>query len=106
MESINETIDNIIREMGIDADEISLHKSYLEFTANDEPLLKELHDRLIEARPYFIDDLYVHLTSFAPTRALIPDAPTLERLKQKQIVRHSESSAIPRRKRSAGTSAC
>lgn len=84
MESMGELIDGILKEMDIDADEISLRKGYLEFSANDEALLKELHGQLNAARPYFIDDFYAHLAAFTPTRTLIPDVPTLERLKQKQ----------------------
>ncbi|MBI2779664.1 MAG: EAL domain-containing protein [Gammaproteobacteria bacterium] len=84
MVAMNEIIDGILKEMDIDADEISLRKGYLELSANDKALLKELHDQLNAARPYFIDDFYAHLAAFTPTRALIPDVPTLERLKQKQ----------------------
>ncbi|MEQ6341162.1 MAG: PAS domain S-box protein, partial [Gammaproteobacteria bacterium] len=84
MESMDELIDSILREMDIDADEISLRKDYLEIIANDEALLKELHGHLSAARSYFIDDFYAHLAAFTPTQALIPDARTLVRLKQKQ----------------------
>ena len=84
MRSLDGIIDDIIREMGIDTAEASLRKDYLEFTGQDAALLKKLHERLREARPYFIDDFYAHLMLFDGTRALVSDAQTLPRLKQKQ----------------------
>lgn len=44
--------------------------------------LRELHGLLREVKPGFADAFYSHLLSFEETRALLPDAAAVERLKR------------------------
>ncbi|MEK7207070.1 MAG: EAL domain-containing protein [Pseudomonadota bacterium] len=75
----------LAKEMGICAAEIAKRKAFLEFDENDARLLRELHEHLLnEVQRRFVDDFYVHLLEFEETRRFIPNARSLERLKQTQ----------------------
>ncbi len=83
----------IAHEMGIGAAAIARRKDYLELTAEDAKLLRELHARLGHEATGFVEDFYVHLLRFRETRALIPDGATLKRLKRKQTAYFNEFTA-------------
>jgi diguanylate cyclase (GGDEF)-like protein/PAS domain S-box-containing protein len=80
----DENIAALARAIGIDAQEITRRKAFLEFDETDVSLLTELHARLQDVSRHFVDDFYTHLLKFEETRRFIPDAPSLERLKQTQ----------------------
>jgi diguanylate cyclase (GGDEF)-like protein/PAS domain S-box-containing protein len=80
----DENIAALARSIGIDAQEIVRRKAFLEFDETDVSLLTELHARLQDVSRHFVNDFYTHLTKFKETRRFIPDAPSLERLKQTQ----------------------
>ncbi len=80
----DEAVAALARAIRIDAQEITRRKAFLEFDETDVSLLTELHARLQDVSRHFVDDFYTHLTKFEETRRFIPDAPSLEHLKQTQ----------------------
>ncbi len=84
MSPSDENIAALARSIGIDAQEIVRRKAFLEFDETDVGLLTELHARLQDVSQHFVNDFYTHLIKFDETRRFIPDAPSLERLKQTQ----------------------
>ena len=86
MSPSDENIAALARSIGIDAQEITRRKAFLEFDETDVGLLTELHARLQDVSRRFVNDFYTHLTRFEETRRFIPDAPFLEHLKQTQAV--------------------
>ncbi|MCG3115827.1 MAG: PAS domain S-box protein [Candidatus Manganitrophus sp. SA1] len=80
-EKIDAAIIAIMKEIGISAEEVARRKAYLKLEDHDVALLKEFHEQ--QARTsVLVDAFYEHLLSFEETRALLPDADTLMRLKQ------------------------
>ena len=84
MSPSNENIAALARAIGIDAQEIIRRKAFLGFDETDVSLLTELHARLQDVSRHLVNDFYTHLLQFEETRRFIPDAPSLERLKQTQ----------------------
>lgn len=80
----------IVQELGIDADEINLRKSFLEFTDIDVVLLREMHAQLQASCQEFSGAFYQHLLSFPETAGLIADEAMLARLKQAQARHFSQ----------------
>jgi diguanylate cyclase (GGDEF)-like protein/PAS domain S-box-containing protein len=80
----DEAVTALARAIGIDAQEITRRKAFLEFDETDVSLLTELHVRLQDVSRHFVNDFYTHLIKFEETRCFIPDAQSLERLKQSQ----------------------
>ncbi|NMM14696.1 MAG: EAL domain-containing protein [Rhodoferax sp.] len=80
----DEAVAALARKIGIDAQEITRRKAFLEFDETDVSLLTELHARLQDVSQHFVNDFYTHLIKFEETRRFIPDAPSLERLKRTQ----------------------
>ncbi|MBI3803020.1 MAG: PAS domain S-box protein [Nitrospirae bacterium] len=73
--------EQVAKKLGIDLEEIARRKAYLKLKARDLELLKGFHQK--EAgTSILVDAFYQHLLSFEETRALLPDAATLMRLKQ------------------------
>lgn len=70
--------------MGIDAQDVSTRKAYLELRQSDADLLQALHPALEPHYDAILEAFYTHLLSFAETRGLLGDAAVLEQLKQKQ----------------------
>ena len=68
-----DAIEDVARSMGIDADEVSLRKAYLELDEQDRCLLEDLHTRLGGADPALVEAFSSHLLSFEQTRELLPD---------------------------------
>ena len=84
MKFSDETVAALAGVIGIDTQEITRRKAFLEFDETDASLLTELHAHLQDVSQRFVDDFYTHLLKFEETRRFIPDAPALERLKQTQ----------------------
>lgn len=80
----DEAVAALARAIGIDAQEITRRKAFLEFDETDVSLLTELHARLQDASQHFVNDFYALLIQFEETRRFVPDAPSLERLKRSQ----------------------
>ncbi|MDO9011611.1 MAG: EAL domain-containing protein [Gallionella sp.] len=81
----DEAVAALARSIGIDAQEITRRKAFLEFDETDVSLLTELHARLQNVSQHFVNDFYALLIKFEETRRFIPDAPSLERLKRTQM---------------------
>jgi len=71
-------------DRGIDQGDIAERKAFLEFDAADGARLHALHDGLESVRHAFTQAFYDHLLGFEPTRRLMPDAGSLERLHRSQ----------------------
>lgn len=80
----DEAVAALARAVGIDTQEITRRKAFLEFGETEVSLLTELHARLQDVSRHFVNDFYTHLTKFEETRRFIPDASSLEHLKQSQ----------------------
>jgi len=84
MEAISDEINQIAEAMGIDGDEISIRKAYLDLKDQDLEFLRELHQKLSCLNPEAIVSFYSHLLSFPQTRDLLPDDDTIDRLRSAQ----------------------
>lgn len=84
MKPLNEAVEAVVRALGLDDAAIVRRKAFLEFTDDDVARLRTLHEALRTLAPDFANAFYTHLLAFEETRALLPDAQTLERLKRTQ----------------------
>ncbi|BBP03013.1 EAL domain-containing protein [Sulfuriferula plumbiphila] len=84
MKSLDETVEAVMRTLGLDDAAVVRRKAFLEFTDDDVARLRTLHAALQDLAPDFVDAFYTHLLAFEETRALLPHAQTLERLKRTQ----------------------
>ena len=84
MKPLDETVEAVMRALGLDDAAVVRRKAFLEFTDDDVARLKALHEALQDLAPDFVNAFYDHLLTFEETRALLPDAQTLERLKRTQ----------------------
>ncbi|TAK05945.1 MAG: PAS domain S-box protein [Candidatus Manganitrophaceae bacterium] len=78
---IDEAVTTIVKEIGLDAAEVSLRKAYLKLEDRDLALLKGYHEKQAKTS-VLVDAFYEHLLSFDETRGLLPDAAAVMRLKQ------------------------
>ena len=81
---LNEVVALIAGEIGLDAQELARRKAFLEITDADLALLRDVHVLLQQESYSFSSAFYEHLLSFESLRTLLPDAATVERLKQSQ----------------------
>ena len=93
MKPINEMVEMIAAELGLDDAEFAQRKAMLEFTETDIALLRAVHAPLEQIRQSFSDSFYNHLLSFEPLRKLLPDEATINRLKQTQSAYFGELTA-------------
>lgn len=84
MKLSDEAVAALARAIGIDAHEIAKRKAFLEFGEADIQLLTELHEHLQGTQRRFVNEFYAHLLKFDETRRFVPDAESLDRLKQTQ----------------------
>lgn len=84
MWSIDDVVQRVAEEMGVDDAEIAERKAYLEFSPAEQDLLRTLHDKLNAARRDFIEEFYAHFLRFDATRALLGSEAILERVKDRQ----------------------
>ena len=84
MKPLDETVEAVMRALGLDDAAVVRRKAFLEFTDDDVARLKALHEALQDLAPDFANAFYAHLLTFEETRALLPDAQMLERLKRTQ----------------------
>ena len=74
----------VVGAMGLDGAELLQRKQYIGLDAAAEAVLADLGRRLGHPGQAFLDNFYSRLLAFAPTRALLPDERTVERLRQAQ----------------------
>lgn len=72
------------RAQAVDADEIAERKNFLEFTQADSDRLSHLHQQLEPAGYAFAESFYAHFLNFAPLRKMLPDAQSLDNLRDSQ----------------------
>lgn len=84
MKDINEAVEALAREMGLDQEEIAQREAFLEITPADIALLKQIHERLEQESYSFADSFYSHLLEFPQLRTLLPDVETINRLRASQ----------------------
>ena len=93
MKNTNHEIDEAAKKIMLDQSEITLRHAFLEITEADILLLREIHPRLAEKQPLFIDAFYDHLLKFPPLQGLLKDAETMARLKRAQAAYFSSLTA-------------
>jgi len=74
----------IAARMSLGVEEQALRLAFLDFTGDDAERLRELHPFANRHVAQIVDAFYEHLLSFEATRAILNDAETIGRLKQKQ----------------------
>jgi diguanylate cyclase (GGDEF)-like protein/PAS domain S-box-containing protein len=84
MKQLDQLVEAIGREIGLDEAEIALRKAFLEIGDSDIALLLQVHERLEQERYRFTDSFYDHLLSFPPLRDLLPSPDAMLRLKTVQ----------------------
>ncbi|MFC0253153.1 EAL domain-containing protein [Massilia consociata] len=80
---LNEDIDNLARELGLDREEVDARKAFLELGEADVEALRDVHDLLECHRDVFTDRFYAHLLAFPQLRAML-GGDTEARLRQVQ----------------------
>ncbi|MGI4716857.1 MAG: EAL domain-containing protein [Janthinobacterium lividum] len=81
---MDESVDTIGREIGLDLEEVAERMAFLDVRADDIALLRELHDLVAQDTDTFSDDFYEHILGFPALRALVKDERTVQRLKHSQ----------------------
>ena len=78
--------DYLPQELHVGTEDIAQRKRFLEFSDADIELLSEIHKYLEDKSidEFFIDSFYQHLYSFPALQKLLPDEPTINRLKAVQ----------------------
>jgi diguanylate cyclase (GGDEF)-like protein/PAS domain S-box-containing protein len=84
MKQLDQVVEAIAREIGLDEAEIALRRAFLEIGEGDIALLANVHERLEQERYRFTDSFYDHLLTFEPLRALLPSPDAMLRLKNVQ----------------------
>ncbi len=74
----------LAEHLGLTEAEIAARKAYLDFGERDIARLKALHELLGGEREAIVNEFYVHLLAFEPTRALLGDEANVMRLKHTQ----------------------
>ena len=69
--ALQETIDDIAREIGLDHEEVEARKAFLELGEDDVGALRDIHALLDTQRDAFSDRFYAHLLAFPQLRTLL-----------------------------------
>jgi len=70
--------------LGLDGAALEQRSAFMAFGDDDAARLRRLHALLADTDAAFFEHFYSHLLRFEPTRRLLPDQATLERLKRSQ----------------------
>jgi PAS domain S-box-containing protein len=84
---LNDVINDeaLMRDIGLDTEEIEWRKEFLEFDESDAETLASFEELFDEHADEVVDSFYTHLTGFEETRAVIDRSPkSLSELKQTQ----------------------
>ena len=84
MKDLNQKVEALARDLGLDLDTIDERKAFLELTEDDEIRLRRAHDLLNHQSAEFADAFYDHLQKFAAIRPLLQGEGQLDRLKNVQ----------------------
>jgi diguanylate cyclase (GGDEF)-like protein/PAS domain S-box-containing protein len=76
MRDLQQAVVDIAREIGLDEREIAARMDFLELTAVDCALLRDIHPLIERDSEAFSDSFYAHVLSFPEMRALVPDSST------------------------------
>jgi len=93
MKDTREMIDFIAHEIGLDDDEVTARKAFLEFGDLDAVALRDVHDLLNQERDTFSDSFYAHLQAFPQLRELLGDSESTARLRHAQSAYFSSLTA-------------
>jgi diguanylate cyclase (GGDEF)-like protein/PAS domain S-box-containing protein len=85
MNGLQDYVDDLAREIGLDREEVAARKAFLELEDADIAALHDVHELLACHRDLFSDRFYAHLTSFPQLRAMLGEG-TETRLRQAQGV--------------------
>ncbi|MBZ0070720.1 MAG: EAL domain-containing protein [Gammaproteobacteria bacterium] len=85
MISIEELMNSVVTELGLDEAELGARRAFLEFGPADERALRALHPHLHMARQRFIEVFYDHLLRFPELRELLSTPELRARLRHKQM---------------------
>jgi diguanylate cyclase (GGDEF)-like protein/PAS domain S-box-containing protein len=80
MKGLAEAVEAVAREIGLDEGEIAARKDFLELTALDGELLRDIQVLVERDAQAFSDSFYAHVLSFPQLRALVPDSAAEARL--------------------------
>jgi diguanylate cyclase (GGDEF)-like protein/PAS domain S-box-containing protein len=84
MKDLDQAVAAVARELALDPRAVARRKDFLELTAHDAALLRQVHGQLQHASDGFTAAFYDHLYRYPPLRRLLPDRAALERLKLTQ----------------------
>lgn len=84
MMDLNQKVEALTRDLGLELDVINERKTFLELTEDDEMRLRRAHDLLNGESADFADAFYKHLLSFDALRPFLEGGDRLERLKSVQ----------------------
>lgn len=84
MKKLDELVEVISREIGLDQDDIAQRKSILEISEADVACLRLVHERLARHQGDLVDAIHEYLANFPVLRELLGDAARGERLKRAQ----------------------
>ena len=71
MGALQDVIDDIAREIGLDCAEVQARKAFLELGEDDVTALRDIHELLDTQRDAFSDRFYAHLLAFPQLRGLL-----------------------------------
>jgi len=83
--SLDEAVEAIAHEIGLDQQEFAARMTFLELDEHDHALLRELHGLIDKEIDTLSDSFYDHMLSFPALRALMRDSRTVQRLKRAQM---------------------
>jgi PAS domain S-box-containing protein len=83
-DSLDEAVDIIAREIGLDEGAIAARKAFLELGDDEIALLRDIHLLVGGHDAAFSDELYDHLLGFPALQALAPDEASVTRLRRTQ----------------------
>jgi len=84
MGALQEAVETVAREIGLDAQELAARKDYLQLGAADLALLREVHALMEGDTATFADSFYKHVLAYPELRALVADDATEARLRRTQ----------------------
>ncbi|WP_136419292.1 EAL domain-containing protein [Herbaspirillum sp. ST 5-3] len=86
MKNLDELVEIIAGEIGLDPSGIDQRKAVLELTDADIALLRKVHDVLAPHQPALVNSFHSYLSKFPELQPLLGDAGVRERLKCAQVV--------------------
>jgi diguanylate cyclase (GGDEF)-like protein/PAS domain S-box-containing protein len=81
MKDLNDVVEAVAAEIGLDQGEVQRRKSFLEFTDDDVAVLLQVHD-LLKNQEGLSNAFYLHLLDYPELRKFLPDIATVARLRK------------------------